>query len=195
MGLDVVAAHSIVLDDDDIDLIVASETGLVNSPESNMKLASGAMRVTDLLRVDAKIGLSTDGPSSNDNLNMFEAMLVAPLLQKVVNLDTTVIAASDVLVMATIGGARAIGLDSKVGSIEVGKQADIIIIDGNKPNMVPAYNLESLLVYGASGSDVRTTIVDGKVLYMDGTFYTLDYDSIIEAARAEALKVREAVSI
>ncbi len=97
--------------------------------------------------------------------------------------------------MATIGGARAVGLESKVGVIEVGKEADIIILDGNMPNMVPAFEIESLLVYGATGSNVRATIVAGKVLYLDGEFYTLNRDEIIEAARAEADLVRAAVGI
>ena len=134
------------------------------------------MRAPELLKLKAKLGLSTDGAASNDNLDMFEAMLVTPLLQKINALDTTIISAGDAIHMATIGGARALGLDSKVGSIEVGKEADIIIIDGNQPNMVPAYNIESLIVYGAHGKDVRPTIVAGQVLYLDGEFLTIDYD-------------------
>ena len=196
LGPDVIAAHSVVLTRNDIDIILETETGLVHNPESNMKLASGVMPVPDLKEKGVKLGLGTDGPASNDNLDMMEAILITPLLQKVNNMETTVISAYPVLEMATIEGARALGMEETIGSLEPGKQADIIILDGtNPPHMVPAYDLISLIVYSAKGCDVLSTIVAGQVLYEDRKFLTLDPVATFAAARRQAGIVREAVGI
>ena len=185
LGPDVVGAHAIHLDDEDIRLLRASRTGVVHCPESNMMLASGVARIPDLLGAGVSVGLGTDGPAgSNNNLDMIEEMASAARLQKIHRMDPAVIEAKTVLEMATIGGARALGLSDRIGSLEAGKRADVIIIDLERAGNQPIYSVESAIVYSANGADVATTIVDGKLLMHERRLLTLDEKEIIEKARA-----------
>jgi len=195
LGPDLIAAHAIWLTDADIAILAARDVGVVHNPESNLKLASGVMRIGALLDAGVATGLGTDGAASNNDLDMFGAMLAAPLQQKSVRVDPTATPAPTILAMATIGGARALGMDDTIGSLETGKRADVVIVDGDAPNLVPRFDPYSHLVYAARGDNVRATIVEGNVLYLDGEFRTIDVVATLAAARAQAARVREAVGL
>lgn len=193
LGPDVVAAHSIWVNAADIATLAARGVGVVHNPESNMKLASGTMPVEALRDAGVNVGLGTDGAASNNDLDMFGAMLTAALLHKQMSEDPTAMPAREVVAMATIEGARALGMDDAIGSLEVGKRADLIVIDGGAANLVPRYDPYSHLAYAARGDNVKVSVVDGRILFEAGTFATLDARAVIEAARAAAERVREVV--
>jgi 5-methylthioadenosine/S-adenosylhomocysteine deaminase len=149
-----------------------------------MKLASGIAPVPDLLTAGVTVGLGTDGCASNNDLDLFREMDTAAKLHKVNFLDPTVMDARTVLKMATIDGAKAMGLDKDIGSIEAGKQADVIIVDTEKPHLVPMYNPVSHLIYTAQGSDVRDVIVAGKILVRDRNLLTIDLEDTLKSIGA-----------
>jgi len=173
-------AHCVWIDDHDIEIIAKRNAKISHNPESNMKLAAGVAPVPHCLDSGITVGLGTDGCASNNNLDLFQEMDTTAKLHKVVSHDPTVMDAKSVIIMATIAGAKAIGLGNEIGSIEVGKQADLIIIDTNKPHLTPLYNPASHIVYAASGSDVRDVIVAGKILVRNRKILTLDLDDILE---------------
>ncbi len=195
LGPNVIGAHAVWLTDEDIEILARHDVGVVHNPESNLKLASGVMRVEDLFSAGVATGLGTDGPASNNDLDMFGALLTAPLQQKNFNVDPTATPATRVFAMATIEGARAIGMEDRIGSLEPGKRADVVIVDGDAPNLVPRYDPYSHLAYAARGDNVRATIVEGAVLFLDGDFLTLDVEATLAAAREQANRVREAVGL
>jgi 5-methylthioadenosine/S-adenosylhomocysteine deaminase len=177
---DTLLVHTIWADDMDIEIIAKRDAKVSHNPSSNMKLASGIAPVVDLLNAGITIGIGTDGCASNNNLDLFQEMDLMAKLHKVKTLDPTVMDAKTVLKTATIDGARAIGLDDKIGSLEIGKSADLIIIDTEKPHLVPMYNPVSHIVYTVNGSDVRDVMVAGKVIMSDRTLLTIDVDEILE---------------
>lgn len=193
LGPDVVGAHSIWVEADDRRLLSDRGVGVVHNPESNMKLASGAMPVAALRQAGVAVALGTDGPASNNDLDMFGAMTAAALLAKHASGDPTSLPAEEVLALATIDGARALGMEDRIGSLEAGKQADLIVVDGDAPNLVPRYDPYSHLVYAARGDDVILNMVGGRALYRDGRYQTLDADRIRIAARRAAERVRAVV--
>ncbi len=148
--------------------------GVSHNPESNMKLASGTAPVTAYLRAGVALGLGTDGAASNNDLDMFEAMRVASLLHKLQTMDPRVVNARTALEMGTIGGARALGMEKQIGSLERGKRADLIVVNARTARHTPMYDPLSHLVYVTTGADVQTTIVNGKVLMRDRQVLTLD---------------------
>jgi len=170
------ACHCVVLSDNDIYLLQKYNVKVSHNPESNMKLASGIAPIPSLLKAGICVGLGTDGCSSNNNLDMLSEMDMAAKLHKVNTLDPTVMNARTVLRMATIEGARALGLDSIIGSLEPDKHADIIIVDINRPHMTPMYNPESHLVYSARGGDIITTIIDGNIIMENREILTFDVE-------------------
>lgn len=176
--------HGVWLDEKDISILSERKTGMVHCPESNMKLASGIAPVPEMIRQGIAVGLGTDGCASNNNLDLFCEMDSAAKLHKVHKKDPTVMNAKTVLRMATIEGANAIGLGDKIGSIEPGKQADIIIIDTHKPHLTPMYHPESHLVYAVCGSDVRDVFVAGKAIYRNYRFKMFDVDDILNRSAA-----------
>ena len=194
LGPDVIAAHAVWLEDGDIEILARHDVGVVHNPESNMKLASGTMRIEALQRAGVAVGLGTDGAASNNDLDMFGAMFLAPLLQKHTRNDPTALPASEALALATISGARAIGLEAEIGSLEVGKRADMTIVSGDVPSLVPRYDPYSHLAYAARGDHVRVTVVDGRVLYRDGVFSTLDSEAVVAAAWALRDQIEAAVA-
>ncbi len=175
--------HSVWVNENDIGLIKKSGSAISHCPESNMKLASGTAPLEAFLKAGIRTGLGTDGSASNNNLDLFSEMDSAAKLHKVHNLDPSVADASTILKMATIDGARSLGLDSETGSLEVGKKADIIIIDTNKPHLVPMYNPVSHIVYSATGADVRDVIINGEQIVKNRNILTIDLDIILEKAR------------
>jgi 5-methylthioadenosine/S-adenosylhomocysteine deaminase len=184
LGHDVVAAHCVWLSDDEIKTFAAKRVGCAHNPESNMMLASGVAPVVALRAAGVNVGLGTDGPAgSNNNLDMVEEMASAARLQKVSRGDPKALSARDVLEMATIAGARVLGLDDKIGTLEAGKRADVVIIDLQQPKSQPVYAVESAIVYAASGSSVVTTICDGKILMRNGKVLTVDEKAAIAKAK------------
>jgi 5-methylthioadenosine/S-adenosylhomocysteine deaminase len=187
------AAHGVWVSDDDVQVLKRRGVGVSHNPESNMKLASGTAPVTKYLAAGIALGLGTDGAASNNDLDMFEAMRQASFLAKHATRDPTAVPAQTALDMATIGGARALGLQSTIGSLEPGKRADLITVSMSAARQTPLYNPVSHLVYVTRGDDVRTTIVNGKVLMKDRVLQTLDRATVIADANRLAVKVRDAV--
>jgi 5-methylthioadenosine/S-adenosylhomocysteine deaminase len=180
---DVILHHSVWLSDEDITRIAKSGATVSHNPESNMKTASGVARIPDLLAAGVTVGLGTDGPASNNNLDMFEEMDTAAKLHKLVRRDPTVMPAQTVFEMATLGGAKALGLGDQIGSIEAGKLADLVMIDTRVPGLTPLYDVYSQLVYAIKGERVRHVVVGGKVVVRDQKMTTLDVDQILARAR------------
>lgn len=193
LGPDVVGAHAIWIDGADIATLAARGVGVVHNPESNMKLASGTMPIAALRDGGVAVGLGTDGAASNNDLDMFGAMLTAALLHKLIGEDPTAMPATQAVALATIEGARVLGMEGQIGSLEAGKRADLIVVDGSRANLVPRYDVYSHLTYAARAGDVESTVVDGRVLYAEETFETLDRAAVVAAARQAAERVRDAV--
>ena len=175
-----VAAHCVYLTDEDIDIIKEKNVYPVNNPTSNLKLASGFAPIKKMLAKGIPVALGTDGSSSNNNVNMFEEIHLAAILNKAVDKDATSVSAYEALKMATINGAKALGLDKEIGSIEVGKKADLILIDVDKPHFTPLNNVVSAIAYSAQGSDVDTVIVDGKLLMENRELKTIDIEDVMK---------------
>jgi 5-methylthioadenosine/S-adenosylhomocysteine deaminase len=188
-----IAAHGVWVSDAEIPILRARGVAISHNPESNMKLASGTAPVPALLQAGLVVGLGTDGAASNNDLDMFEAMRQAALLHKLARRDPRAIPAATALEMATINGARALGLDKLIGSLEAGKRADVITVSMAGARQTPMYNAISHLVYVARGSDVTNSIVNGRVLMRDGKLLTLDEGTVLADARRLAEKVRATV--
>jgi 5-methylthioadenosine/S-adenosylhomocysteine deaminase len=192
-GPKTLAAHGIWVTDDDIAILKRRGVAVAHNPESNMKLASGAAPVMKYLASGVPVGLGTDGAASNNDLDMFEAMRQAAFLAKLVTKDPTAVSAKVALDLATIGGARALAMDHIIGSLEPGKRADLIAVSMASARQTPLYDPISHIVYTTRGDDVRTTIVNGRILMKDRQVRTLDRAAVIAEANALAQKVRAAV--
>ena len=193
LGPGVLLAHAVWATESDIALLKSRGVGVSHNPESNMKLASGVAPVKAYLASDVPLGLGTDGAASNNDLDMFEAMRMASFLAKVATSDPTAVSAKTAIRMATIGGARALGMDRQVGSLETGKHADLIVIGMTAARQTPMYDPISHLVYVTRGDDVQTTIVNGKVLMRNRKLLTLDRAAILTAAKGWATTISAAV--
>ncbi|HJS59839.1 MAG TPA: amidohydrolase [Vicinamibacteria bacterium] len=189
----VLGAHGVWLSGSDRQILVAAGAGVAHCPQSNMKLASGAAPVTEMLAEGLALGLGTDGAASNNDLDMFEEMLTAALLAKHASGDPTSAPASRVLEMATLGGARALGMEDRLGSLEPGKRADLIVVDVSAARLHPMYEPVSHLVYAAKGADVRHSVIEGSVVMRDRRVLTLDEGAVL--AEAEAWRKKVAASV
>ncbi|MFP5378581.1 MAG: amidohydrolase, partial [Vicinamibacteria bacterium] len=192
-GPHIVAAHGVWVEPGEIRILRDNRVAVSHNPESNMKLASGIAPVPKLLTAGVRVGLGTDGAASNNDLDMFEAMRQAALVHKLVTRDPEAVSARAVLGMATIGGARTLGLQSVIGSLEAGKAADLIVVEMSRARHTPMFDPVSHLVYVSHGSDVKTVMVNGQVLMHEGRMLTLDEPRILREARAAAEQVRKAV--
>jgi len=159
-----------------------------------MKLASGISPVSDMLARGLTVGLGTDGCASNNNLDLFGEMDTAAKLQKVSKMDPTVLKAHTVLNMATRGGAKALGMESMIGSLEVGKQADVIVVDTNRPHLTPMYDPYSHLVYAAKASDVTHSIINGRLVMERRELLSIDFDEIAAGVKKKAKEILRWVS-
>jgi 5-methylthioadenosine/S-adenosylhomocysteine deaminase len=191
LGPHVLAAHCVHLTDDDVDLIAARGMAVAHCPTSNMKLGNGVARVPTLIDAGIAVGLGTDSVMTNNNLDMFEEMRQAALVQKLVTGDAGVLPCRQVLHMATMGSAHALGLADQIGSLEVGKRADLIVVDLDHSHLWPVFtqsggNVAEQLVYAANGGDVRTTIVGGQVLMDYRVVATIDATEVRELVGREA---------
>lgn len=175
----VLACHCVELTPNDISLLQRFDVKVAHNAESNMKLASGVAPIPRLLKEGICVGMGTDGCASNNDLDLFLEMDTVAKLHKVQALDPTVMDARTVLRMATSQGARALGLDKFIGSLENGKKADLIIIDTHKPHLTPMYNPVSHLVYAAVGSDVRTSIINGTIVMENGKLKTINLKTVL----------------
>jgi 5-methylthioadenosine/S-adenosylhomocysteine deaminase len=179
----VIAAHVVWPTAAEIDVLKRLKVGVVHNPQSNMKLAAGVAPVPKMLAEGVRVGLGTDGAASNNDLNMWEEMDTAAKLHKVFSGDPKVISAQEAFEMATIRSAQALHLDREIGSIEVGKRADLVIIERDDLHQIPLYNVYSDLVYATKAAEVLTVIINGKTVMRDRKLLTLDEASIKESAR------------
>jgi 5-methylthioadenosine/S-adenosylhomocysteine deaminase len=188
-----IAFHCVCMTDEDIKMFADYGCKISHNPASNMKLASGVAPVPEMLKAGVTVGLGTDGCASNNNLDMIKEMATAAKLHKVARLDPTVMDAKTVVRMATVEGAKALGMGKITGSLEAGKKADIIIIGLNKPHLTPIYSEYSHLVYAMSGADVDTVLINGKVVMENRRLLTIDEDEVMRKVREIAVKVKQSL--
>jgi 5-methylthioadenosine/S-adenosylhomocysteine deaminase len=188
-----IAFHCVCLSEDDMRLFADNGCKVSHNPASNMKLASGVAPVPDMLKAGITVGLGTDGCASNNNLDMIKEMSTAARLHKVARLDPTVMDAQTVVRMATIEGAKVLGMEKITGSLEAGKKADIIIIGLNKPHLTPLYNEYSHLVYAANGADVDTVIINGQIVMENRKLLTIDEAEVMSRVSELAVKIRKSL--
>ena len=174
LGTHFVAVHAIHLSEGEKDLLEETGTSVVHCPECNMKLASGAAAAWEFVQRGTTVALGTDGAASNNNLDVFEEMRSASLMAKLVTGDPEALPAAAAVRMATVDAAKALGLDDRIGTLEPGKLADLIVVDLDRPHLVPLYDPVSQLVYSARGSDVKHVFVNGRLIVRDGRMTTID---------------------
>ncbi len=190
LGPDVVAAHCIFVDDKDRKILADHQVGCVHNPSSNMMLASGVAPVIEERAAGIAVGLGTDGPAgSNNDLDLMEEMDLAAKLQKITKMDPRALGAKSVVEMATIEGARALHMEKEIGSLEVGKKADIVLISLDEPNAVPMYDIYAQLAYALKGSDVETVVIGGRIVMRNKKLLTLNEPEILAKAREYGKKV------
>jgi len=190
LGPHIIAVHCVHVSKRDMQLMSKYRVRVIHNPECNMKLASGISPVPDMINMGIYVGLGTDGSASNNNLDLLTEMDTAAKLHKISKMDPTVMDAVTILKMVTINGAKVLGMDNIIGSLEVGKKADIIIVNTDRPHMVPMYNPYSNLVYSAIGDDVIHSIINGKVVMKNRELLTMELKSIIKDAEEWALRIR-----
>ena len=183
LGPDVLGAHCIAVNSADIAMLAHFGVGCSHNPSSNMKTAAGVMPVIEMLAAGVPVGLATDGAASNNNQDLFEEMDLAAKLQKISRMDPRALPAAQVVEMATIGGARALHIEKRIGSLEAGKQADLIVVDTSAPHATPMYNDYSELVFALKATDVRTVVIAGRVIMDERKMLTLNEDEILQKAR------------
>jgi 5-methylthioadenosine/S-adenosylhomocysteine deaminase len=191
----VIAAHMVWPSEEELELLKKLGVGIVHNPQSNMKLASGTAPVPEMLKMNLPVGLGTDGAASNNDLNLWEEMDTAAKLHKLISNDPKVVSAEQAFEMATIRGARALHLEKEIGSIEKGKRADLVIVDLDALNQTPFYNIYSDLVYATKAGDVRTVIIEGRVVMRDRRLLTLNEETIKADARRYREKIVQSVGV
>ncbi len=189
-----IAAHVVWPTQEEIPILAERRVGVIHNPTSNMKIASGIAPITEMLEAGVLVGLGTDGAASNNDLDMWEEMRLAAFLQKVDRMDPTAIPATTVLRMATSGGATAIGLGDTIGSLEVGKRADLIQVAFEDVHHVPTYDVVSHLVYVSDEQDVASVIIDGKVVMLERKITSIDTERVAEEATALAARIQAALN-
>lgn len=195
LGPDVLAAHCVWVDAQDMAILAKHNVGCAHNPSSNMKLGSGAAPVVEMIAAGVRVGLGTDGPAGgNNDLNLMEEMDLAAKLQKVRKRDPQALPAIQALEMATINGARALHLEKEIGSLEAGKKADLILLRTDAPHAVPMYNLYSQIVYALKASDVETVVIGGRIVMQNRRLLTLNEAEILARARRYAEKVKESLA-
>lgn len=185
----VIAAHTVWVTPAEIEMLKRSGVGAAHNPQSNMKLASGVAPIPQMLASDVAVGLGTDGAASNNDLNMWEEMDTAAKLHKLMSNDPKILPAEAAFEMATIRGARALHMEHLIGSIELGKRADIAIVDLDSLNQTPFFNIYSSLVYSTKATDVRTVIINGRIVMADRVLLTLNESAIKRDANAYRTKI------
>ena len=190
LGERTLLAHCVHLSDSEIARLAETRTSVAHCPSSNLKLASGIARVADMLRAGVNVAIGTDGPASNNDLDLFGEAQLAAMVQKGITGNPSVLPANEVFAMLTCNGARAVGLGDRTGSLEAGKLADVMVLDLNSPNLTPCYDLYSQLIYAASAADVCHVMVNGKMLMQDRRILTLDEVAVKAEVRRIAQQIR-----
>jgi 5-methylthioadenosine/S-adenosylhomocysteine deaminase len=188
LGPKTLLAHCIHLNDDEIATLAATGTSVAHCPECNLKIGSGIARVVEMAAAGVNVAVATDGPASNNDLDMFSELRTAAILQKGVRHDPTVMPAAEVFAMGTRNAARALGIDNLVGSLEVGKRADVVLLNFDKPHLTPVFDVYAHLIYSVNKADVETVLIEGEIVLENGAFTRLDEAAILARAR-EAVKV------
>jgi 5-methylthioadenosine/S-adenosylhomocysteine deaminase len=186
LGPDVLAAHCVQCKEHDIRILLHHDTKVAHNPCSNMYLASGCPPIPEMLLAGVTVGLASDGPASSNNHSLFQAMKFAALIQKGFHRDATIITAEKVLEMATIDGARAVGLAAEIGSIEVGKKADIVVLNYENAFMTPIHHPVSAIVYSALGNEVASVMIDGRFVMRDGVVGGVNETAVRRRAQTSA---------
>jgi 5-methylthioadenosine/S-adenosylhomocysteine deaminase len=189
----VIAAHVVWPQGNDIAILQKRGVGVVHNPQSNMKLAAGVAPIPKMLNDGVLLGLGTDGAASNNDLNMWEEMDTVAKLHKVFTGDPKVISAQQAFEFATIRGAQALHLEKEIGSLEVGKRADLLVINRDTLNQIPVYNIYSDLVYATKAADVETVIINGRIVMRERRLLTLDEAAVKNEARAFRDKIIKSV--
>lgn len=189
-----IAFHCVYMTDEDIQMFADNKSKVVYNPESNMKLASGVAPITKMLKAGIVVALGTDGCASNNNLDMFQEMDTAAKLEKSSLLDPTVMSAHTVLHMATSNGAKVLGMENLVGTLEAGMKADIIIINMNKPHLTPLYDEYSHLVYAVNGADPETVIINGQIVMQDRHILTINEKEVMNKVNEIASRIKRTIS-
>ncbi len=189
LGPHLVIAHGIYLTREDMELLARYDVGVAHNPQCNMKLANGTAPIPELQHLGVRGGIGTDGVASNNDLDLFDEIRSSALTQKLVTGDPTVMDARTVLECVTIGGARLLGMEKMIGSLEAGKQADIILLDLKHPHAWPHYNIYSLIVYSLRGSDVETVMVDGRLLMENREITCLDQEKLYDEVQSVQQKI------
>ena len=184
-----IAIHCNWLDEEEMDILRSFDVKVSHNPESSLKLAAGIAPIPKMLRKGITVGLGTDGAASNNDLDLFGEMDTAAKIHKAADLDSTVMDAETVLKMATKGGARVLGLEDRIGSIETGKCADIILLDMTAPHWIPLFNPYSQLVYAARGADVTTSIIGGRIVMRNRKMLTMDLPAVAMEVRKIAAAI------
>jgi 5-methylthioadenosine/S-adenosylhomocysteine deaminase len=191
LGPNTLLAHCVHLNDDEIDRLAETGTAVAHCPSSNLKLSSGIARVADMVEKGVNVGIGTDGPASNNDLDLFHEAQLAALVQKGVTGDPRALPAEKVFAMLTIDGARAVGLNKIIGSIEVGKRADLCILDFDTANLIPCYDYYSHLIYAIAAADVRDVMVDGRLLMRNRDLLTINEEEVKRKVKNIAQQIRE----
>jgi cytosine/adenosine deaminase-related metal-dependent hydrolase len=191
LNKNLVGAHVILANDNDITLLKKNRVGVAHNISANIKSAKGVAPVLDMLKQGVDVGLGTDGPMSGNTISLIDEFSQVAKIHKLWNKDRSVMPAVDIIKMATMGGAKVLNLEDKVGSLEIGKLADIIVFDTKSANMTPMYNPYSVLVYSAYATDVKHSIVDGKLLMKNREVLTANEQSVIKRAHEFSNKVKE----
>lgn len=185
----VLGAHCVHVSPEDINIMKEKDVRVAHNPESNMKLASGIAPVPQMLADGIVVGLGTDGAASNNNLDMLEEMRSAALLHKVSTMDPTVIPSYKALAMATANGARVLGLEKEIGILKPGYKADVILIDFEQPHLYPKHDVVAHTVYAAQSSDIKTVIINGRIVMENRRVLTIDEKEILKKVQERALKL------
>jgi 5-methylthioadenosine/S-adenosylhomocysteine deaminase len=189
-----IAAHVVFANEEELDLLKKIGVGIAHNPQSNMKLAAGVAPIPQMLEKDLAVGLGTDGAASNNDLNLWEEMDTAAKLHKVFSFDPKVASAEQMFEMATIRGARALHIDKITGSIEIGKRADLVILDMDGLHQTPMYNIYSHLVYATKASDVRSVVIEGKLVMKDRKLLTLNEALIKQKANQYRQQIAQSLA-
>lgn len=190
LGPRYMSVHSVWVSEADIKNMAKAGVHVVHNPVSNMYLGSGVAKIPEMRKAGINIALGSDGPASNNNQDVIQSMKFAACLHKVSKLDPAIIRAQDVLEMATINGAKALGLENEIGSLEAGKKADIIIVDMEKPHIAPVHDPVASLVYCANGSDVETVIIDGKIVMKNREVLTINEREVLKKANEVDIEIQ-----
>lgn len=183
MSENTVIAHAVWLTNNDIEILEKRNVAVSHNPECNMKIASGAAKIPDMLKKNIRIGLGTDGVASNNNLNMIQELHTMTLLHKFNTMDPTVLPAEQAVRIATIEGAKVLRKDNEIGSLEIGKKADVILINNNLAHALPNYNVYSVIAYSLYGNEITDVIINGKQIMKNNKILTINENSVFENVR------------